>query len=60
MISRRESTRGRRPKFCIARLEDILVPALEDPQKHDQWHWTGSKIHGWLEETSEPNSDTAP
>ena len=49
LISRRESDRGRRPKIALRRLEDILVPALEDPQRYDQWHWTGRKIHGFLE-----------
>ncbi|MEM7010559.1 MAG: helix-turn-helix domain-containing protein [Verrucomicrobiota bacterium] len=50
LISRRESDRGRRANLSVERLRDILVPALEDPQSQDQSHWTGRKIHGWLEE----------
>lgn len=39
---------GRRRKVKLQRLEDLLVPVLEDPSLAAQRHWTGVKIHGWL------------
>ena len=41
---------GRPPKVRNERLQDLLVPVLEDPTLAGQLHWTGVKIHGWLKE----------
>ena len=40
--------RPRRVKF--QRLEDLLVPVLEDPSQAGELHWTGVKVHGFLRE----------
>jgi transposase len=44
---------GRPPKVKTQRLKDLLVPVLEDPAKAGQLHWTGVKLHGWLNEQLE-------
>mgnify|MGYP005641280509 CR=1 FL=1 len=49
LISRRKKT-GRPRIIKLQRLEDILIPVLEDPSLEDQLHWTGRKMHGWLKE----------
>jgi len=49
LISRGQKT-GRPRIVESSRLEDVLIPVLEDPRTEDQWHWTGRKIHGWLQE----------
>lgn len=41
---------GRPPKIKLQRLRDLLVPVLEDPAQAAQEHWTGVKVHGWLQE----------
>jgi transposase len=41
---------GRPRKIKLERLENLLVPVLEDPAKAGEQHWTGVKIHGWLKE----------
>ena len=41
---------GRPAKVKLERLEDLLVPVLEDPTQAKELHWTGVKIHGWLKE----------
>lgn len=43
--------RGGRPrKVKLQRLRDLVVPVLEDPSQAGQFHWTGVKLHGWLQE----------
>jgi transposase len=43
--------RGGRPrKVKLQRLRDLLVPVLENPSQAGQFHWTGVKLHGWLQE----------
>ena len=43
--------RGGRPrKVRLQKLRDLLVPVLEDPAQAQQIHWTGVKVHGWLQE----------
>src|SRR5689334_948237 len=39
---------GRPPKVRWERLQDLLVPVLEDPSKAGELHGTGVKLHGWL------------
>ena len=41
---------GRPRKIKLERLRDLLVPVLEDPAQAAQEHWTGVKIHGWLQQ----------
>jgi transposase len=41
---------GRPPKIKRERLRDLLVPVLEDPSQAGQLHWTGVKLHGFLQE----------
>lgn len=45
-----KSGQGRPRRVKLQRLQDLLVPVLEDPQKAAQQHWTGVKLHGWLKE----------
>ena len=45
-------TRGRngRPrKVKLERVRDLLVPVLENPAQAGQIHWTGVKVHGYLQ-----------
>ena len=48
LASKPQSGRPRRVK--LKRLEDLLVPVLEDPSQAGQLHWTGVKVHGYLRE----------
>jgi len=41
---------GRPRRVKLQRLEDLLVPVLADPTQAGQIHWTGVKLHGWLQE----------
>lgn len=41
---------GKPRKVKLQHLEDLLVPVLEDPSQAGELHWTGVKIHGWLQE----------
>jgi Winged helix-turn helix len=34
----------------LERLRDLLVPVLENPRQAGELHWTGVKIHGFLNE----------
>src|SRR5262245_36374114 len=41
---------GRPRKVKLERVRDLLVPVLENPQQAGQRHWTGVKVHGFLQE----------
>lgn len=41
---------GRPRKVKLERLRDLLVPVLENPAHAGQVHWTGVKLHGFLQE----------
>jgi len=41
---------GRPRKVKLERLRDLLVPVLENPSQAGQVHWTGVKLHGFLQE----------
>lgn len=41
---------GRPPKIKFQKLQDLLLPVLEDPSQAGVLHWTGVKLHGWLQE----------
>lgn len=41
---------GRPRKVKLERVRDLLVPVLENPAQAGQVHWTGVKIHGYLQE----------
>lgn len=41
---------GRPRKVKLERVRDLLLPVLEDPTKAGEVHWTGVKIHGYLQE----------
>jgi transposase len=41
---------GRPRRVKLKRVEDLLVPVLEDPSLAGQVHWTGVKVHGFLQE----------
>ena len=41
---------GRPRKVKLERLRDLLVPVLENPSEAGQVHWTGVKLHGFLQE----------
>jgi transposase len=41
---------GRPRKVKLERLRDLLVPVLENPSAAGQVHWTGVKLHGFLQE----------
>jgi transposase len=41
---------GRPRKVRLERVRDLLVPVLEDPAQAGQVHWTGVKLHGFLQE----------
>jgi transposase len=48
LASKPRSGRPRRVK--LQRLEDLLVPVLGDPSQAGEVHWTGVKLHGYLQE----------
>ena len=37
---------GRPRKIALARVRNLLVPVLEEPERAGQLHWTGVKLHG--------------
>lgn len=39
---------GRPRKVLRERLQEVVVPVLEDPAAAGERHWTGVKLHGWL------------
>lgn len=41
---------GRRRKISLQRLEAVLVPVLKEPAQAAMEHWTGVKVHGWLQQ----------
>ena len=41
---------GRPRKVKLARVRDLLVPVLENPAQAGVVHWTGVKLHGYLQE----------
>jgi transposase len=41
---------GRPRKIKLERVEDLLVPVLENPAQAGQVHWTGVKVHGYLKD----------
>jgi transposase len=41
---------GRPRKVILQRVRDLLVPVLENPATAGQVHWTGVKLHGYLQE----------
>ena len=41
---------GRARKVKLERVRDLLVPVLENPAQAGQVHWTGVKLHGYLQE----------
>lgn len=41
---------GRPRKVTLERVRDLLLPVLENPATAGQVHWTGVKIHGYLQE----------
>ena len=41
---------GRPRKSRLERVKDLLVPVLENPAQAGQVHWTGVKVHGYLQE----------
>ena len=41
---------GRPRKVKLERVRDLLVPVLENPAAAGQVHWTGVKLHGYLQE----------
>src|SRR5262245_11610490 len=41
---------GRPRKVKLERVRDLLVPVLENPSLAGQVHWTGVKVHGFLQE----------
>jgi len=41
---------GRPRKVKLERVRDLLVPVLENPTAAGQVHWTGVKLHGYLQE----------
>lgn len=45
---------GRPPKIKRERVRDLLVSVLEDPPQAGQLHWTGVKLHGFLNGTCSP------
>ena len=41
---------GRSRKVKLERVRDLLVPVLEEPSQAGELHWTGVKLHGFLQE----------
>jgi transposase len=41
---------GRPRKVKLERVRDLLLPVLENPAQAAQVHWTGVKLHGYLQE----------
>ena len=41
---------GRPRKVKLERVRDLLVPVLENPAQAGQVHWTGVKLHGYIQE----------
>lgn len=41
---------GRTRTVTLERVRDLLVPVLENPAQAGQVHWTGVKLHGYLQE----------
>ena len=41
---------GRPRKVKLERVRDLLAPVLEDPAQAGVMHWTGVKVHGYLEQ----------
>ncbi len=41
---------GRPRKVRLQRLQELIIPVLEDPSRAGELHWTGVKLHGWLKE----------
>lgn len=41
---------GRARKVKLQRVRDLLLPVLENPSLAGQVHWTGVKLHGYLQE----------
>lgn len=41
---------GRPRKVKLERVRDLLLPVLENPATAGQVHWTGVKLHGYLQE----------
>lgn len=48
LITRPKSGRPRKVK--LERVQDLLLPVLADPTQAGQVHWTGVKLHGYLQE----------
>lgn len=44
---------GRPRKVRLERVGDLLLPVLADPSMAGQTHWTGRKLHGYLNEQLE-------
>ena len=40
---------GRKRKVKLERVRDLVVPVLENPAQAGQVHWTGVKLHGYLQ-----------
>jgi len=49
LIPRQSSGRAR--KLGKAAFVDQVLPVVRDPTQADECHWTGVKLHGWLERT---------
>lgn len=47
---RTKKSKGRPRKVKLERVRDLLVPVLENPAQAGQVHWTGVKLHGYLQE----------
>lgn len=45
-----KSKPGRPRKVKLQRVRDLLVPVLENPAQAGQVHWTGVKLHGFIQE----------
>lgn len=44
---------GRPRKASLKRVGDLLLPVLADPSLAGQFHWTGRKLHGYLNKALE-------
>lgn len=47
---RTKRSSGRPRKAKLERVKDLLVPVLENPAQAGHVHWTGVKLHGYLQE----------